>query len=214
MAGTTQHTPETLAYFLTLPDERIILAERKHPAILTKKIFSSIAISFPFYMIAFIIFEHYLRYPTVFFSILLVIISSTLTLILKAVIDWHFHLFIVTNRKILEVNYSPCFFYNINGVLLDQVRCTEIDEKKHGILNELVDMGDVVITFDRPTHQEDFIFTDIHNPRNVANLLSNMFATMDKETPHPVWYRVTQKATMLPIKTSQSFGRYALGGRI
>jgi hypothetical protein len=50
----------------------------------------------------------------------------------------------------------------MNDVLLDQVNCTQIDFRRNGFLNEIMDMGDVVLTFDRPTHQEEFVFKDVN----------------------------------------------------
>lgn len=213
MAGITEKKiPSPLEYFITLPDEQLVLAERKHPVILCREIINIIALSIPFYLILFVLFDKLLHYPTLFISGILVVICATLSLIVKASVDWYFHLFIVTNRKILEVYFSPLYFYRINIVLLDQVRCTEIDEKKHGILNELVDMGDIVITFDRPTHEEEFILTDIQNPRKIAVLLNNMFSTLDANAIRPIWFRAHQTTAPEAI-SKQGTGRFSLGGR-
>lgn len=216
MAGANeqQHIPGPLSCFITLPDEKLILAERRHWIVLSTELTTIIVMSFPFYIVLYIVFVKLIHHPTLFISGVLVVASSTISLFVKTIIDWYFHLFIVTNRKILEVWFSPLFFYKINGVLLDQVRCTEIDEKKHGIMNELVDVGDIIITFDRPTHQEEFVLTAIKNPRKVAMLLSDMFSNLQTNptTAQPVWYHTSQNSISAALN-KQIKGRFSLGGR-
>lgn len=104
------------------------------------------------------------------------------------IIDWYYHIYIVTNKKILEVNYAPLFSHEINEVLLEQVRCTEIDIRAHGILSQLLDTGDVVLTFDRPTHQEELALTYIKNPKELGVLLSG-YLNISIDAPYsPVLY--------------------------
>ncbi len=95
------------------------------------------------------------------------------SLALRSIIDWYFNVYVVTSRKIIEVSYSPLSSHTINQVLLDQVRCTEIDTKIEGILNDVLDIGNVVITFDRPTHQEEFAFEYVKNPREIEKYLQS-----------------------------------------
>lgn len=46
---------------------------------------------------------------------------------------------------------------------MDKVNCTEIDLSSKGFFHELIDMGDLTITFDRPTHEEEFTLRDVKN---------------------------------------------------
>jgi len=81
-------------------------------------------------------------------------IITTLTLLLlssvwisKMIIDWNYHLYIVTDHKILEMKYAPLANHVINEVLLDQVRCAEVNVNTDGFICELIDMGSVSIKF-------------------------------------------------------------------
>lgn len=118
------------------------------------------------------------------------IVLLTLGLIVKILVDWYFHLYLVTNRRILEIAYKPFFSQDVNDVLLDQVRCTEIDVKIHGYINALVDIGDIIITFDRPTHKQEFVLHNIKSPRSYETLLGHLLNTpkqmMNTQT---IWYR-------------------------
>jgi hypothetical protein len=148
--------------FLTLDGEKLLLVKRRH----------AFVIFFPILLITFIIcllifcsaifFTNLFPSPSLFITTLLLFISILLTFITKSIMDWYFHLYILTSRKILEVWYAPLYSHVMNDVLLDQVNCTQIDFRRNGFLNELLDMGDVVLTFDRPTHQEEFVFKDVN----------------------------------------------------
>lgn len=86
--------------------------------------------------------------------------------------------------------YTPLAAHVVSGVLLDKVSCTEIDTNVTGFFHEILDMGDVVITFDRPTHQEDFILKDIKHTDRIGRFLTQRL--MDHEVKNymqPVWFR-------------------------
>ncbi|MEM4271140.1 MAG: hypothetical protein QXO70_03550, partial [Candidatus Pacearchaeota archaeon] len=106
--------------------------------------------------------------------------------------DWHCHFYLLTNRRVLEVSYKPLFSNTINNVILNQVKSTEIDIEKKGFINQLFDIGNVIITFDRPTHREEFCFMNIKDPRSVGFLLADVL-DMNKTKldlmVNPVWYR-------------------------
>lgn len=159
--------------FISLPEEKLILVQRRHPwvfilpvaAALIFGIISSIA---SLLILPFVLLYLHLFIPVVF---LLFIFISSVTI--KTVVNWYFNLYIVTNRKIIEVTFKPLSSREIDEVLLDQVKCTEIDARTGGIINELLDMGDVTITFDRPTHHEEFLFSNVQNPKRVETYLEN-----------------------------------------
>lgn len=104
-------------------------------------------------------------------------------------LDWLFDFYIITTNKIIDISYAPPFSHNLSSILLDQVRCTEVDTQKSGIVNELLDIGDVTITFDRPTHQEAFTLRDIYHPEQVSLYLSKALINPSQSTIKPFWFR-------------------------
>lgn len=92
---------------------------------------------------------------------------------LKQIIDWYYHLYIITSRKITEVVCAPFFSDAINDVILDQVRITEIDVKITNAIGEFLDVGDIIITFDRPSHETVFTIKSIKDPTKVGAYLSD-----------------------------------------
>lgn len=122
------------------------------------------------------------------FSATLVILSVYFGLVSKILIDWYFHLYILTTKKVAEIAYRPLFSQMINDILIDQVRCTEIDTEIHGMLYELINIGDIIITFDRPTHQEELIFKNVSDPTALAHLIRKTFDIPKSESSQTIWY--------------------------
>lgn len=116
-------------------------------------------------------------------------ISASLTVITKMIIDWYFHIYILTNRKILEFRYTPLTSYIVNDIMLDRVFCTEVDYQTSGILHDLLDLGDVIITFDRPTHQEEFVLRDIQECGQIGVFLTKQLLDDNPRDPiTPIWF--------------------------
>jgi len=184
-----QKYADTNALFL-LPGEKAVLTTKQHvfaiiPPLIIAAILGVGAITVFFTISAYL---HMFASLTLLGGSMLVLL--TLGLITKILVDWYFHLYLVTNRRILEIDYKPFFSQDVNDVLLDQVRCTEIDIKIHGYIHGLMDIGDIIITFDRPTHQQEFILHDIKSPRSHGTLLGHLLNT-PKQTVNSqtVWYR-------------------------
>lgn len=134
----------------------------------------------------------------IFFTVLsLIILAITTSGVAKLIIDWYFHFYVLTDNRILEISYKPLFSDKINNVILNQVKSTEIDINTVGIINKLLDMGDVVVTFDRPTHEEEFIFSNIKNPKSVGFLLCDALdvskSAVNIKEPEVVWFRSKKK---------------------
>jgi len=92
---------------------------------------------------------------------------------------------------VLELTYTILFSYAINDVSLSQVRCTEIDTQMNGFIDRWFDKGTVSITFDRPTHQEEFHLSGIPEPEKTGILLSDAFDRIRHvgNEGREVWFR-------------------------
>ncbi len=190
-------TEGDLEYFLTHDQEKLLLMTRKHWFVIFPSVWVAIIlISFltfgSFYFFTRFFSSLYLGLASIVFFISLLIFSLT-----KIVTDWYYHLYIVTSRKVLEVWYVPLFSHNVNDVLLDQVKCTEIDINMHGIINGLMDMGDVVITFDRPTHSDAFVFNNVPNARKIGAFLSRELIPLEQQESSARWFRSRNDARQL-----------------
>ena len=54
-------------------------------------------------------------------------------------------------------------------------------------------MGDVVIAFDRPSHDETMVIANIKDPANTGTLLANSIKLMMQQAP--VWFQPRTPAT-------------------
>lgn len=184
------NTSVSVTSAFTPPGEHLLIVKRKHWFNLLFPIITTILFGIFSIVFLYFILLGFLFHPFLFIPVISAVFAIITAILMKIFIDWYFHLYIVTDRKILEVWYTPLFSHVINGILLDQVNCTEIDINTNGLLNEILDMGTITITFDRPTHQEEFSLTNIGNPRKIGMQLSNMFITEQKQTYQPArWYK-------------------------
>ena len=186
--------------FKLFEDEELIFASREHWMLLVlrlvKQSFLAIVLA-TLVSSVFLLLLHSvsLAISSFFFMILIVSVISV-----RDLIHWSFHLYIATTKQIIEVHYNPLLSEAINSVLLDQIRCTEIDVEMYGIIPELLGIGNVEITFDRPTHKEEFVIKGIRSPRTIANLLSAQIhqgipaAGVTKgQSTRPLWIKDMEK---------------------
>ena len=173
--------------FITLSGEQIQVIKRQHPFVLIGPIIGIILTSIFVFVLGNILNLLFIKSITTVIIFSLLIILSSFAFLLKAVLNWYYHLYVITSRKILEINCIPFFSDQIDDVFLDQVRTTEIDAHIPNFIYELLDIGDVTIAFDRPSHDEVFTLSKIKSPREVAALLGKEFE--EEMTQSPVWFK-------------------------
>jgi len=183
--------------FLTIDGERLLLVKRKHSFVVLFPIVLTSLVTTLFVIGSFFFFTTLVHSFPLFIVTALLLISIALSLITKNIIDWYFHMYILTTKKILEISYNPLSSRLMNDVLLDHVNCTEIDLRTQGFFGELIGIGDVVVTFDRPTKQEEFVFKDVKEGHSLGRFLTKQLidrhAQMMQTQMQPIWFRGYQK---------------------
>lgn len=210
MAEQNSHIRREGAQFLTLPDEKLVVVTKKHWFVLMVPIVGTIFFALLIMATSFIFSLLLPASPHLFIVTSIITLVLMISLITKMCINWWLHFYVITNRKILEMRYSPLFSHTINEVLLDQVKCTEVDVKTNGIINELLNMGDVMITFDRPTHQEEFVLSDVEDPATIGFFLGDVFDITRTERTQLSWFKSKNKPKnyrfMEDVFEASSFG--------
>src|SRR5437660_668165 len=93
--------------FLTLKGEELLLVKRKHPFVVLVPIIVICFLALFFISSGFVLFQDFFYSPSLFFITTLLLISVAISLVTKTIVDWYFHMYILTNRKILELHYTP-----------------------------------------------------------------------------------------------------------
>ncbi len=180
--------------FLTLKDEQLLLVKRKHPFVVLTQIIIICCLALFFISSGFVLFQDIIHSASLFYVTALLLISIAISLSTKTIVDWYFHMYILTNRKILELRYTPLTSYMVNDVMLDRVNCTEVDLQTSGFFNEIIDMGDICITFDRPTRREEFLIKDIQGSHELATYLTQQLLDSAPQSTrmqqqNTIWFR-------------------------
>lgn len=183
--------------FMLFDDEELIFACREHWLPLVFRIIKQTLLGFMLAVtVGAVIYFTMYSISLVLVCFFLVILIGSL-IVVRDLIHWSFHLYIATTKQIIEIHYSPLLAEAINSILLDQIRCTEIDVDMYGILPELIGIGNVELTFDRPTHKEQFIIRGIRSPRVIANLLSaqihQIVPNSLTQVQKPLWVKELKK---------------------
>lgn len=175
--------------FSSLPslNDKILIFTRSHKLYLWERVFLMAVYASIASVLAFGVFIYLYFSPLVFLLIQSIIFTFTLTLCVREYLGWYFHFYLVTTRKIVEVCNVPFGKYFINEILLDRVKCTEVDIMSQGLINQILRVGDVIVTFDRPTHHRDsFIFNKVSNANSIREILTDYFTEGRKEPA--TWY--------------------------
>lgn len=173
--------------FLTLEDEKLISCKRQHWIVIIPPVFVIMLTSLISILLITFLYAYLLQSFIILISLTLLVSAIAMTLITKTAIDWQHHLYIITNRKIMEITCVPLFSDNINDVFLDQVRTTEVSSKVGSILGEIFDIGDVTIAFDRPSKEEVFILKNISNPQDTSTQISDGLKTIMHSSQ--IWFQ-------------------------
>ncbi len=176
--------------FLSLPNEKLLFVGKPHAITLFLPLISVGSIVLCLLVITGYFFLVLYSQPTLFlFALIAALLFGGIGLI-ATLFEWIIHFYIVTDRKIIEMYYASPISHSLSTILLDQVRCTEVDIQKNGLVREVLDVGDVVITFDRPTHHDAFILKDIKLPEKVGIYLGDILTTKGNQAlKKPFWYK-------------------------
>ncbi|MEN9407621.1 MAG: hypothetical protein RLZZ455_837 [Candidatus Parcubacteria bacterium] len=180
-------------HYASQPNEHLFLATRMHPYTLLLPGLFIVTLALMLSALSFLAALYGFIHSLHFFALLLAIWVTASLLFAGHVLLWRSHYYIVTSRKMIEIRGFPLLFYTINDILLDQVRCTEIDIKTEGILDTLLNMGDITLTFDRPTHQESFTIAHIHDPRRIGFFLGDKLEESKNHLSPLVWNKPTSE---------------------
>ena len=174
-------TPKSLRFETQEKQEVIVLFLRQHLIVLL-----------PWLVVGFIL----LFTPTILFPVLYRFLSQSWTIpagymivgtvfwyvltfgfILSKLLFWFFNIFIVTNERIVDIDFVNLLHKNISETQLERVQ--DISYKTSGILATMFNFGDV--TIQTAGEMPNFIFERVPKPSEVVDIISDYAKIKNKK---------------------------------
>jgi hypothetical protein len=87
-------------------------------------------------------------------------------------VNWYFNVFIITNKKIVDVDVAGLLYKNISEASLRNIEDTTSNVR--GTLGTIFNVGDMYVQ--TAAEAREFEFTSIDNPSHIRDILSDMVA--------------------------------------
>lgn len=151
-----------------MSDEDVILTLRAHPIVMVGWIFNSIAL----FIILFIT-NLFLPKVLVFNQILFVDIFGFFCILAYGFYNfliWYYNIGIVTNRRIIDVDYEMAIYREVSEARLNNIE--DITSKSGGFLESFFDFGDVFVQ--TAGTNENIEFENIPQPADAVRIISDL----------------------------------------
>lgn len=87
-------------------------------------------------------------------------------------LNWFFNVYIVTTKKIVDVDFHGIIFKNISEATLENVE--DVTSTVRGTFGVIFDIGDVYIQ--TAAERREFEFTQVDNPAKIRDIISDIVA--------------------------------------
>lgn len=158
-------------------DETILLFLRRHPATNTPWIISSILfilippLLFSLSPVIFVNNPISSQLPTPYISVLLAFYYLIIfAFIFVNFIDWFYNVSLVTNKRIVDIDFSDIVYHNVAATKIDLIE--DVDYTQTGFIRGLLDFGDVEVQ--TAAEKTLFDFTAIPKPARVVGIIEDM----------------------------------------
>jgi hypothetical protein len=181
-AGETKHPfqafspkPENTSFDFQLEQEEVLLLLRQHPITQVKWIFIAIGLVLLPFLFAYVPLLDFLpaRFHIVaFIGWFLLVVGFSL----EAFLDWYYNVYIVTNERIIDVDFHSLLFKNISTARLERIE--DITVTSSGYWGSIFDFGYLKIQTAGAT--DEFEFEDVPHPNRVSSFI-NALLEADEE---------------------------------
>ncbi|OGM24616.1 hypothetical protein A2962_01540 [Candidatus Woesebacteria bacterium RIFCSPLOWO2_01_FULL_39_61] len=168
--------PDYVQFINEDPEEKVILLIRRHPVSNLGWLFLVfLMILAPAFLPLFSFFD---LLPLGFQSVLVMIwYLITFAIALEKFLTWFFHVNIVTDERIVEVDFVNLFYREITDANIDQIQ--DVTVEVGGAIRTYLHYGDVVIQTAAEVPKIEF--EDVPNPDKVAKILRELRLEEEQE---------------------------------
>ena len=161
--------PKDIDFETRSDDEKIVLLLRQHFIVNLKWIFFAILLS----LIPGIAsrFEILSSLPSGFeFVINIVWYLVTLAYVLENFLSWYFNVYIVTNERIIDVDFNNLIYKRISDATLDNIQ--DITYNMGGVIRTVFNYGDILIQ--TASEVSEFDFLAVPEPDKVVRIINDL----------------------------------------
>lgn len=156
--------------------EEILLLLRMHPLVLLPKILGSVLFAiFPFFISTLGLFATVpLNYVFATYILWYLLLAGFL---LETFLTWFFHVFIITDERIIDVDFISLIYKRITAAKIDNIE--DVSTITGGAIRSVFDFGTVKIQTASANAQ--IAFEDVPSPAKVKRLLNELILEEERE---------------------------------
>lgn len=157
-------------------NEKVILLLRQHPATQVKwLLLATLGVFFPL-ITNYINFLDFL--PASYQTAVIVGWFLVLTgFIVESFLKWYYNVYIITDERIIDVDFNSLLFRNISSAKIDKIEDTTA--MTAGFLSVLFDFGTVIVQ--TAAEKREFEFNGIPHPSKVTTLINDLILEEERE---------------------------------
>jgi membrane protein YdbS with pleckstrin-like domain len=168
--------PDRVKFINRDPKEKVVLLLRKHPITNLGWVLLTFAmVVAPAFITIFEFFELLPMSYQIIFVLIWYLITSAFAF--EEFLSWFFHVNIITDERIIEVDFVNLFYREITDANIDQIQ--DVTVEVGGGIRTLMNFGDIVIQTASQIPKIDF--EDIPEPDKVAKILRELRIEEEKE---------------------------------
>lgn len=162
--------PQSIHFATQAATEEILLVLRRHP--ITQLVWIIMAftlIVLPFFILPFLqnVFTE-LEVPNSFLLIVTLFwYLATFAFILTNFVLWYFNVNIVTDRRVLDIDFPSLLIQEVSGTHIEQIE--DVTFKQIGVFSSIFNFGDVFVQTAGPDSNIEFL--QVPNPKNIARIV-------------------------------------------
>lgn len=186
--GSFAVTPDHLKFEAQHENEEVIILGRRHPITnLWWLAMVCVAVFIPMIWGSFPMFQVISGLTVTKVTILWYL--GLLFYVIQHFLLWFYNVYIVTNERLVDVDFVGLLSKVVNVTQLDNVE--DVNYSQHGLMDSMFDMGDVIVqtaseqkTPDASGELSAFTFESIAYPDKVAQVINMLVDNEDKEHHH------------------------------
>lgn len=169
--------PKKISFELQDRDEEVVLVLRQHPVTQLK---AALLLVLGFFFVPLLFKISGLLSvlpPNYVFALYVFLISVFLGLVLRSFLLWFFNVYIITDERIIDVDFLSMIYKNISTAKIDNIE--DVTNTSSGVMSSIFDYGTILVQ--TAGEKTEFEFENVPHPAKVAKLLNELILEEERE---------------------------------